>query len=104
MSNNKDFVLYFKAMADETRLSILDMLSSEELCACNILEAFDITQPTLSYHMKILVDSGLVNGVKDGNWMRYSINSEIMKKISVKALSFDIFNKEGKNLCEKEKP
>ncbi len=100
MSSNKDFVLYFKAMADETRLSILDMLSSEELCACNILEAFDITQPTLSYHKKILVDSGLVNGVKDGNWMRYSINADVMKEIEVKALSFDVTTKEVKSRCD----
>ena len=100
MSSNKDFVLYFKAMADETRLSILDMLSNEELCACNILEAFDITQPTLSYHMKILVDSGLVNGVKDGNWMRYSINADVMKEIGIKALSFDVTTKEVKSRCD----
>lgn len=43
MESNADLVLYFKAMADETRLSILEMLSCEELCACHILEDFDIT-------------------------------------------------------------
>jgi ArsR family transcriptional regulator, arsenate/arsenite/antimonite-responsive transcriptional repressor len=63
-----------KAIADETRLQIIDMLSCKELCACNILEAFAITQPTLSYHMKILTDCGLVSGRKDGAWMRYTLN------------------------------
>ena len=60
-----DAVLCFKAMADETRLSIIDMLSRESLCACHILEEFNITQPTLSYHMKILVESNIVLGEKD---------------------------------------
>lgn len=66
----------FKALADETRLKIIEMLSSGEMCACKILEEFDITQPTLSYHMKILTESGLVNGRRDGAWMRYSLNEE----------------------------
>ena len=66
-----DHALVFKALSDPTRLQILDMLSCGELCACDILEAFRITQPTLSYHMKILVDSGLVSAKKEGVWMNY---------------------------------
>lgn len=68
------YVLFMKALSDETRLRILDMLAGGELCACKILEEFAITQPTLSYHMKILCESGLVVGRRDGVWMRYSIN------------------------------
>lgn len=71
-----DYVLIFKALADETRLKIIEMLSCGELCACDILESFQITQPTLSYHMKILTGCGLVIAVRDGAWMRYSINKE----------------------------
>ena len=71
-----EFVPVYKAMGDETRLRILEMLSCGELCACKILEAFNITQPALSYHMRILTDCGLVNGRRDGAWMRYSINVE----------------------------
>lgn len=77
-----DAVLCFKAMADETRLSIIDMLSRENLCACHILEEFNITQPTLSYHMKILVESNIVLGEKDGKWVRYSLNSELLSDLS----------------------
>jgi len=66
----------FKALADTNRLMIVDMLSCGELCACKILEKFHITQPTLSHHMKILCDCGLVNGRKEGKWMYYSLNSE----------------------------
>lgn len=71
-----EFVPAFKALSDETRLKIIDMLSCGELCACEILEAFSITQSTLSYHMKILSDCGLVNAVRDGAWMRYTLNKE----------------------------
>jgi len=52
------------------------MLAGGELCACKILEHFNITQPTLSYQMKILCSSGLVEGVRDGVWMRYSLNKK----------------------------
>lgn len=71
-----EFVPAIKALSDETRLKIIDMLSCGEMCACNILEAFDITQPTLSYHMKILAECGLVNAIRDGAWMRYSLNED----------------------------
>lgn len=81
-----DYVLLLKALGDETRLKIFHLLSKGELCACNLLEEFQITQPTLSYHMKILSESGLVNGQKDGIWMRYSINEETLK------LLLELFN------------
>lgn len=97
--NNKDLVLYFKAMADETRLSILQMLTVEQLCACHILEEFDITQPTLSYHMKILVESGLVNGVKDGNWTRYSIDPAVLGTIITMLEKLDVRGKDVKLRC-----
>jgi ArsR family transcriptional regulator len=72
--NYEEYVPIFKAFADVTRLKIVDMLSCGEMCACDILEFFNITQPTLSYHMKILTDCELVNARKDGAWMKYSLN------------------------------
>lgn len=69
-------VQMFKALSDETRLKIVDMVSYAELCACDILEEFELTQPTLSYHMKILTDCGLVNARKDAAWTRYTLNTE----------------------------
>jgi len=50
----------FKALSDETRLHIIDMLSCNELCAADILASFNLSQSTLSYHMKILIDAGVV--------------------------------------------
>ncbi|MDA3731006.1 metalloregulator ArsR/SmtB family transcription factor [Niameybacter massiliensis] len=77
-----EYVSIFKALADETRLKIIQMLLDGELCACDILEAFNITQPTLSYHMKILTECGLVRGVKDGSWMKYTVNNERLMMIN----------------------
>lgn len=81
MEINKDYVMIFKALADETRLKIVEMLSCGELCACDILDSFQITQPTLSYHMKILTECGLVHSRKDGSWMRYTNNEETINSI-----------------------
>ncbi len=72
----QEYVSALKALSDETRLMIVDMLSCGELCACEILEKFNFTQPTLSYHMKILTKSSLVFGRRDGAWMNYSLNLE----------------------------
>jgi len=80
LENISQHVGLFKALADKNRLMIIDMLSRGELCACKILEKFNITQPTLSHHMKILCDSGLVSGRKEGKWMYYSINAEGSEK------------------------
>jgi len=76
-----DNALLFKALSDTNRLMIIDMLSCGELCACVILEKFNITQPTLSYHMKALCDSGLVSGRKQGKWMYYSLNNDMFENI-----------------------
>ena len=77
----KDTVQILKALADETRLEIINMLSGGEMCACKILENFDITQPTLSYHMKILTDCGLVDGKRDGAWMRYTLKKDAFETV-----------------------
>lgn len=75
------YSLVFKALGDETRLKIFNMLSEGEMCACRLLDDFAISQSTLSYHMKILCDCGLVNGRRDGIWMRYTINTESLGRL-----------------------
>lgn len=76
-----DFALIFKALSDSNRLQIVKTLSGGELCACRLLEQFSITQPTLSYHMKMLCECGLVNMRKDGKWAHYSLNRETVEQI-----------------------
>ncbi len=64
----------FKALADENRLQIVQMLTQGEMCACKLLEHFSIRQPTLSHHMKILCECHLVQARKAGKWSYYSLN------------------------------
>lgn len=71
-----------KALGDPNRLKIIKLLTNGELCACRLLEAFNITQPTLSHHMKILSDVNLVLVRKDGKWSHYSINQEVFKDLN----------------------
>ena len=66
----------FKAFCDENRLMILKMLQSGEKCACILLEKLEISQPTLSHHMKILLKSGVVIPRKEGKWTHYSIDKD----------------------------
>lgn len=63
-----------KALADENRLAIMMSLQQKEKCACYLLEELNISQSTLSHHMKLLCDSGLVDYRKDGKWMHYSLS------------------------------
>ena len=74
--NNKKMAAMFKACGDENRIQILELLRDGERCACMLLEEMKITQPTLSHHMKILCDSGIVVGRKEGKWMHYSISED----------------------------
>lgn len=66
----------FKALCDENRIRILKLLTGGEKCACKLLDELSVTQPTLSHHMKILCDSGIVSGRKEGKWMYYSISEQ----------------------------
>jgi len=77
----KNYALSMKALSDETRIKIFEMISHNELCACNILEEFNITQPTLSYHMKTLCECGLVRSRKDGSKTLYSIDKESLEDL-----------------------
>jgi Predicted transcriptional regulators len=74
--NTIDYALIFKALSDSNRLQIIEMLSDGEKCACKLLERFEITQPTLSHHMRILCECSLVNVRKDGKWSHYSLNKD----------------------------
>ena len=74
--NPKKTAVIFKAFCDENRIKILQLLLDGEKCACKLLEELNVTQPTLSHHMKTLLDSGIVEGRKEGKWMHYSISAE----------------------------
>jgi len=66
----------FKAFCDEKRLQILALLRGGEKCACVLLERIDLGQSGLSYHMKVLVESGIVESRQDGKWTHYKISEK----------------------------
>ena len=67
----------FKALADETRLSIISQLAEQrEVCVCDFLACCDLAQPTVSHHLKVLREAGLVNTEKRGLWVYYTLNRE----------------------------
>ena len=79
----------FKALCDEKRLEILEKLRSGEKCACVLLEQMDIGQSGLSYHMKILCDSGIVSSRQEGKWTLYKLSesgrnyaAELLKELT----------------------
>ena len=73
-----DVALICKALGDANRLKIVKILSDGEKCGCKLLEAFEITQPTLSHHMKILCECGLVETRREGRWSHYSLSGETL--------------------------
>ena len=77
-------VKLLSALADSTRLSIVTMLAglSEPLCVCEIGEGFNLGQPTISHHLKVLRDARLVNWEKRGLWVYYSLNHEVLEQAS----------------------
>lgn len=77
----KEYLKVLKALGEETRLNIFGMLRSGKLCACKLLEGLNITQPTLSHHMKILCDCGLVIAEKEWKWTYYSIDDNRLQEL-----------------------
>ncbi len=70
---HREHAKIFKALCDPKRLAILEQLRSGEKCACVLQEPMDLTQSGLSYHMKILCDSGLVTSRQEGKWTHYRL-------------------------------
>jgi ArsR family transcriptional regulator len=71
----------FKALADDTRLGIIDLLRSGERCVCDLTEALDIRQSLLSFHLKTLRDAGLVTDRREGRWAYYALHREAFEQL-----------------------
>lgn len=74
--NAEQTLKVFKAFDDVNRIKIINLLTNEQMCGRKILEKMDVSQPTLSHHMKILCDSGIVKKHKNGKWTVYSLSVE----------------------------
>lgn len=86
MNGYKNDTIIFKALCDEKRLSILELLKGGEKCACVLMEELNIAQSALSYHMKILCESGIVTSRQDGKWTHYTI-SKSGREYAIKRLT-----------------
>ena len=95
-----DTARLLKAISDPKRLKIVDMLSCHAQCANKLQEAFDITQPTLSHDMKVLVEAGLVQDKRDGKHIYYSLNPEGLQHLQ--DIMGEIFQKKPHCLSQKK--
>ena len=80
----KPYAKLFKALSDETRLEMMGLLAAAgaELCACDIEGHFDLSQPTISHHLKILREAGLVTGERRGTWVYYAIDKSTLAQLA----------------------
>ena len=96
--NYEENAKIIKSLSDPSRLKIIDILSCGEKCACDILEHFDFTQPTLSHHMKVLIESGLVEVRKEGLWSYYYLNVKNCNKLSL--FLMNLITETGECICK----
>lgn len=79
---SSDAARWFHALSDETRLEILRRLSKRECCVCELTDAMDAAQSRLSFHLKTLRTAGLISGRREGRWMYYSLNPEVLESMA----------------------
>lgn len=80
---DKSLAKIFKALGDETRLEIVRMLAGKERCVCAFLNAFSMTQPAISSHLRVLREAGIVIDSRDGRWIFYRLNPEAFRAIDL---------------------
>lgn len=74
---------FYQALGGEVRLKIIQMLIGQERCVCDILEAFDLSQPAVSHHLKVLKQAGVLNTRRKGKWIYYSLNREQLRQVNL---------------------
>lgn len=70
---------FYKALGDETRLKIIQMLAEKEMCVCEVIDRLNLSQPAISHHLKILRQAGLVQDTKEGKWVYYALKESAFK-------------------------
>lgn len=96
-------VRWFHALADETRLRIVDRLSEGEECVCDLTDTLGTGQSLLSFHLKTLKDAGILTDRREGRWVYYSLNSEALEEIEKLLGSLRAMNgraQAGSKCCE----
>ncbi len=78
-----DLAQFYKALGDETRLKIIQLLFDKDLCVCEIFDAFNLSQPAISHHLKILKQAGVVNDKRVGKWIYYGLNPDRLAEVDL---------------------
>ena len=77
-----DLAMRFKALADPTRLRILSLIAERgEVCACELVGAIDLTQPTVSHHLKVLATAGILQREPRGRWVHYRVDASALEAL-----------------------
>lgn len=79
--SSSELASQFHALSDETRVRIVDLLRSGEHCVCELTEALELSQPLLSFHLKVLKEAGLVRDRRQGRWAYYALSAEAIEAI-----------------------
>lgn len=85
------------ALADETRLDILDQLKEGERCVCELTDALQAGQSRLSFHLKVLKDAGLIQDRPEGRWIYYAINADAVEELGELVASLKVMRKKGRS-------
>jgi ArsR family transcriptional regulator len=85
MAEAEQMSVLFKAIADPVRLRLVSLIACHEggeACVCDLTSAFDLTGPTISHHLKVLREAGLINSQRRGTWVYYWINPDVLAQLS----------------------
>ena len=79
--NSAQFVGIMESLSDPIRINILELMMNGEICVCDIVKVTGLSQSKISYHIKILKDSGLISDRQEGRWVYYKLNLEVLSDI-----------------------
>src|SRR5438034_11035757 len=102
LKNRKATARWFQAFADETRLAIIERLSEGEQCVCDLTDMLDTAQSRLSFHLKTLKDAGLLTDRREGRWIYYALNPDVIEEIDgfVSSLKTQSRRSKSSKCCE----
>jgi len=99
----RETIKFFKALSDETRLRILNILLERECCVCEVMQALDISQTRASRNLAVLYEAGFLKLRKDGLWSLYSIDKEGMKEYLADLIQAVTKSLEGNKAVEQDR-
>lgn len=95
---NLNYAELLKVMSDPIRLDIIRLLLEGETCSCTMINRLPISQPTLSYHLKTLTKAGITRSKRDGNWIKYFVNRDVLQQAS---LFLSDLSKHQSSVCQR---